>query len=196
MLANALAIIAGAVQVLGFCLYFNKVRASKTQPNTSAWFLWVLIGAVNATSYYTMPEVNWVKACVAIVNALCCLSFATYALRNGEFKPLTSFEWSATIIVATAALSWYVTSNAQVGNAILQGAYMLSFIPLYVYLWKNPHAEKPLCWLVWAGSHVIGIIIVILTWNGHPLELLYSCIIIPLNLVIVWLTRRKLKVAH
>jgi hypothetical protein len=193
MLVHVLAILAGTVQVLGFYFYFNKVRASQTQPNTSAWFLWVLIGSVNATSYYTMPQVDWVKACLAIVNALCCAAFATYALRNGKFKRLTPFEWTATIIGTGAAISWYATSNAQVGNTVLQFAYVLSFIPLYISLWNDPRVERPLCWSLWAGSHVIGVFVVIISWNGHPLDLLYSSMQIPLDAGVILLTQRKVK---
>jgi hypothetical protein len=195
MFVHFLAIFAGAVQVLGFIFYFQKVRASQTQPNTSAWFLWVLIGTVNAASYHTMPDVDWVKACVAIVNALCCISFAVYALWNGKFKRLLPFEWLATIVGVTAISGWYITSNAQVGNGILQGAYVLSFIPLYVALWREPKREQALCWLLWAGSHVIGICVVAIAWQGHPLDLLYSGIQVPMDLSVIFLTLRKTKIA-
>ncbi len=191
MLVHVLAILAGTVQVLGFIVYFKNVRASQTQPNTSAWLLWVLIGTVNAASYYSMPQVDWVKACVAIVNALCCVSFATYALAKGKFSRLSAFEWTATLIGIAAIACWYATNNAQVGNTTLQGAYLLSFAPLYASLWRSPQRERPLSWLLWTTSHLIGVCVVIIAWNGHLLDLLYSGMQVPLDLGVILLARRK-----
>lgn len=159
-----LGILAGLLHVLAFVIYKKQISDGTSSPNTATWTLWVFLTLLNCASYFSI-SMDWVKSILPILSSLACIVTFCSALSNGKFSALEKYDSIALVFGIISALVWYIFQSASWANVILQLGVVVSFIPTYRGLIKDPFKEKSLPWFVWSSAYVLSLIVIILRWQ-------------------------------
>ena len=171
----ALAIIAGLFHGIGYVQYARKIIAGTSRPNLASWTLWVALAVLNGVSYFVMSG-DVVKSLLSLVSALGCMMVWCLALRLGRFSRLDRIDWVAMVIGAVAMITWWTLRSATIANLLLQSCFLISIVPTYRSVWKNPHGEQLSPWLLWTIAYALATLVVVLRYQGHGADLAYPMI--------------------
>ena len=77
-------------------------------------------------------------------------------------------------------------------NLVANVAHAMAFIPTLRGLWHGRKKEKALFWFVWAGAFFFGdVVVVILRWQGNPVDLISPITIVLLHIAVGLLALRS-----
>lgn len=168
--------IAASVLSLGAGAWYNwDLFHGDVRPNLSSWAVWTFITILSSTSYFAASS-DVLKSLLAFSNSTVTVLTFGLILWHGRFSRIARFDLIAAAIGIGAAGIWFFFQSAAWGNVVLQLAIAVGCVPTYRSVVANPTTERPGPWLVWSGSFVFGIAVVLLRWTGHPLELVYSIV--------------------
>ncbi len=170
--AVLLASVAGFLHAVGYAQYARKVLVNACRPNLASWLLWVALAMLNGVSYFAMSG-DAVKSLISLVSTLGCITVFLLTLRHGRFSRLDIIDTFALVIGAGAILAWWKFGSATVANLLLQGCIIISIIPTYRSVWRNPRAEQPSPWMLWAVAAALYVVVVLLRWQDNPADLVY-----------------------
>jgi hypothetical protein len=190
-----LGIAAGVLQLVAFGLYNKQVFQGTSTPNTATWTLWAFLTVLNASSYAAMTA-DLAKSILPIASALAGLGTFSYALFAGKFRRIDPWDWLVLSIGIVSGLVWWWYQSATYANLIVVGAVVVSFVPLYRGLLKNPALEKALPWYVWTTAYVVLTVVGILRWKGQYQDLVYPVSMLFLHLAVGLLTLRTRPIAQ
>lgn len=174
-LSHALVAIAATLHLSAYVVYGRMTGRGEARANTATWILWVFLSALNATSYVLMSG-DLMKGAVACAGAVACTVTFAYALSKGKASPIGLWDGAALGVGLLAAAAWLAFRSATYANLILQGGFVVSMIPVYRAVLKDPRAEPPVPWLMWGSAYAVNLCVVILRWRGHAADLAYPCI--------------------
>ena len=173
MAASAvLGVIAGLVHFSAYALYLRQVLRRTSRPNTATWTLWTFLAALNAASYLAMCR-DPAKAATPIAGALACAVILTVSVWKGRLTRLAVFDRGILAIGLSAAAVWWASRSATWANLLLQGAFVLSNVPTYRGVWRDPATERPLPWFGFGLAYAINIAVVLLRWQNEIADLAY-----------------------
>ncbi len=167
-----LGLAAAAIHLSAYAVYARQTGRGETRLNTATWILWVFLSALNAASYLMMSG-DPAKAAVACAGAAACTVTLAFALLKGRASPIAPWDGAALAAGLAAAGAWWVWRSAATANLILQAGFVISMVPTYRAILRDPRAEKPLPWLMWGTAYAVTLATVILRWRGHPADLAY-----------------------
>ncbi len=176
VLPKVLGVLAGVIQVVGYCLYYIPLYKGKTKPNIAIWAVWSFGTLIGFLSFRGMTH-DWAKSFLPMLCNLSCICIFLYALINKRFDPITALEKKVGIIYIVAAL--VATQTATYGNLVQQVGTLTSFIPYIISVRKKPELERPLPWLVWSLAYATLLTVCLLKFE-HWQELVY-----PINCMIL-----------
>jgi len=182
--------LAGGVHIIGFLIYNWKIINGSAKPNTATWALWAFIAGLNAATYDTMSG-DRIKAILSIASGIACLLTFLFALVSGKFKKLDVWDKRVLTLGIIAAGVWFFFKSASYANLLLQGALLISFLPLFKSVWQDPSSEGWLPWVIWVGAYTLSIITVIMRWKGHILDIAYPINGFVLHGIVAWLSLRR-----
>ncbi len=174
-LALILATIAGLLHSVGYIQYARKIITGTSRPNLASWSLWVALAMLNGVSYFIMSG-DVVKSLLSLVSSLGCVMVWIIALRLGRFSRLDRIDWVAMIIGVVAIIAWWKLRSATIANLLLQSCFLISIVPTYRSVWKNPHGEQLSPWLLWTIAYALATLVVVLRYQGHGADLAYPMI--------------------
>lgn len=178
-LAITLGIIAGAMHIVAFLFYNKQMIRGESTPNTATWTIWVFLSTLNAASYLFASE-DIVKTILPFASTIACIGTFIYSVVKGK---LSRLDWTDSFILAlgiVASALWFYYQSATIANMVIQVAVMISFIPTWRGVIKNPKVERAFPWFLWSASYIVNITTVILRWQGQPQDLVYpiNCLIL------------------
>nr|ALV85544.1 hypothetical protein [uncultured bacterium pA1] len=171
-LGAVLGVAAAAIHLSAYAVYARQTSRGETRLNTATWILWVFLSALNATSYLMMSG-DPAKAAVACAGATACTITLAYALARGKASPIAAWDGAALAAGLAAAAAWWIWRSAASANLILQAGFVVSMVPTYRAIFKDPRTEKPLPWLMWGSAYAVTLAVVLLRWRGHAADLAY-----------------------
>jgi len=183
-----LGVIAGLMHVFAFIIYHRQMLKGFSCPNIATWTLWVFISTLNCISYIVMSE-SIVKGFLPIASTLALYLVFSASLFKGKFSRLDSSDEIALIIGVFSLFIWWAYRSAVYANLLLQICIIISFIPTYRGIWKDPNKEKAWPWFVWSLAYIIQIIIVFLEWKAWY-QLVYPINCLVLHLIVGLLSER------
>jgi hypothetical protein len=93
-----------------------------------------------------------------------------------------------------AGLFWWTSRSAAGANLLLQLAFVVSNIPTFSGVWRDPHIERPLPWFGFAAAYMLNLAVVIMRWRGSYADLAYPVVSLfadgGVGIVIVWRGRQ------
>jgi len=171
-LSSCLGVIAAAIHLSAYVVYARQAGRGETRLNTATWILWVFLSALNAASYLMMTG-DPAKSAVSLGGATACTITLAYALAKGRASPIAPADGAALAAGLLAAAAWWLWRSATYANLILQIGFIISMVPTYRGLFRDPAAEKPLPWLMWGAAYAVTLVVVLLRWQGHTPDLAY-----------------------
>lgn len=164
-----------------YVLYNLQSKSGKSQPNVISVGIWVFLSALNA---FVFKEVSAgvVVTLQFFVGALGSFGTFVYVLRIGKFRRPANWEWSVLVLGILAGVLWLFFHSAAMANMIILIAILISCVPIWVGVLRDPFKESPLAWILWASAFVITSVNVALRWllsDGSPVA-----IIMPVTLVV------------
>ena len=177
-----LGVFAGLLQVLGYWKYVKKINIGRVRPNTASWSIWAF-GAVLESSSYVFTTGDWVKNILPVACAFSAVVMFVYCLRRGHFSLPTRFEWVLVALDCVAVFIWWWYSSAIYANLFLVLTAFISFIPIFLHVWKDPMAEDALPWYIWTIAYMTLALVVIMRWEKWE-DLVYPLVFAILHIVV------------
>lgn len=185
-----LGITASCISIFSYVLYNKNIFTGRCKPNVVTWGLGSFLLIIHTITYIAMSK-DAVKGILSITgSAACCLTFI-FALFRGQLARIKKFDLCALGIGLIATLVWLLYKNATYANLLLQLCFIISMIPTYRTVWHNSKTEKPLSWLLWAGTNIIMINVVILRWRGQYQDLAAPAIAAIMQISVALLSLRR-----
>lgn len=160
----ALSFVGTMIYLGSFTYYITLVVRGGVRPNASTWFVWAMLGILNALTYQTLSA-DWVKSLMAYGGCLAnALTFLT-ALKLGRFAPLDRIDKIVAVIGVIVAIIWVINQHAPYANALVMCCVVISTAPTLRGVWIEPGREKALPWLLLGVSYIFPLVVVLLRWN-------------------------------
>lgn len=175
VLSTILGACAVALHLSGYVAYARLAGRGEARLNTATWILWVFLSSLNAASYLMMSG-DPTKSVVAFTGATACTVTLAYALRTGKASRIAAGDAAALLAGLVAAGAWWFWRSATYANLILQAGFVISMIPTYRGVLRDPKAEPPLPWFLWGSAYATNLCVIALRWQGNLPDLAYPSI--------------------
>ncbi|HLP43913.1 MAG TPA: hypothetical protein VK145_01385 [Candidatus Nanoarchaeia archaeon] len=162
--ALVLSVAASLLQILGYWIYFVKIREKRVRPNTASWSIWAF-GAVLESVSYVFVTGDWVKNLLPVACALCAVLLFLYCVRYGHFEKLSQLDRILVMVDLVIILIWWLSKSPIYANILLVITAVVSFLPIIRSTWINPRNENASPWFFWTSAYCLLTILVMLRWE-------------------------------
>lgn len=181
------AIIAAALVIVAFCLYFRDIFKRKTTPHLYSWLIWgITQGTATAAAWYGGSKFGAI--CLAIgtilVIGIICLTFK-HATKN-----ITRSDTILLIVALLAIIIWWQMGNPLIAVLIVTAIDAIGFIPTFRKSFVKPWSETL---SFWAGMAIASAFIIASTAQYNVLTVTYAAMLLLGNMTVwmICLFRRK-----
>jgi len=150
--------IAGISLIITYSLYFKQTLKGESNPNPSTWTIWLLIGIINAATYFSLTNNNLWQSFIMIVAPCSVFFILVYSLFKGKFSKISKIEIIMFGLAIAIGIFWQITSNDRISNLILQVIYIISFVPTISGIIRKRSKEHPTAWIAASISYLFSII--------------------------------------
>ena len=167
-----LGITAAVLHGTAYYLYMRQAKMGQSQPNIVSWSIWAFLATINALTYRVMSG-DLAATLQFFVGSVGCLLTFIFALVIGKFSwPKRWEDWAMFILGLIATLVWLKYQNATGANMIILAALIISFIPTWDGVVRDPFTEAPRSWVIWTAAFVITTVNVTLNQNWQVVSIL------------------------
>ena len=163
-----------ALNIAAGLTYDWKLLDGSSNPNVASWAVWSFITILNFKSYKDMSK-DWKKSAFPLASSILCLITLALVALKGRFAGLNYFDITALVLGSVTSIAWWLVKAAKmatVAQVLSQICIAIGFIPTYIMMWNNPHAEQLLPWIIWPVSFAVQAYVVKLR-EGKFFEFLY-----------------------
>ena len=158
--------------------YLRQVIQGTSTPNPATWFIWVIMTIMNTFTYYYVVKGDIPKFLITAIVALGVNSIFVYSIFKGKFTKPGKVEIICFMFVFVVGVFWQTTGNDIATNLLLQGIFVISFIPTISGLLKHKAREKPLPWNLATISYAFLALAIISDWgSGGWVALIHPVVI-------------------
>ena len=193
-----LAILAAALQALGYILYARLFLKKMIRPNAASAFMFAYGTALLVLLEYS-DGAAWPVLALPATCAFMSIFIALLCLRKGATEKVDKVEAVAfsadlwlTGLWAAIAFGYGDISPFSAGFLLAGNVTTLTaFFPVLRSTWKTPEREQPLPWLVWTSAYIVLAVVTFLADRGqHPALLVYPVLSAGLHGTIAMLSLR------
>jgi len=171
--------ILSSVMLIGvYIIYIRQAHNEDSTPNPATWTIWFGVSIMNAVSYFSVVHQNgWKMAYVATATVLMCITFL-FSLFRGKFTKLKLEEIVALVLVAAVGIFWKITPevSATHANILLQGVFIISFVPTARRILDGSGKEKYPPWALATAAYMVAIISLMAGGETNWISYLYPII--------------------
>lgn len=160
-LTVVLGITAALLHGIAYVLYSVQTKLGYSKPNIATWSIWTFLATLNAFSYREMSGDAIVALQFFTGSVACTLTFV-YAMIIGKFSWPKQSDWWCFALGLLAMLVWWIFRSATGANMIILVAALVSFIPTYMGVARDPFRETPGPWVLWTFAFLVTTINVVL----------------------------------
>lgn len=171
------------IQVLGSLLmvvtgfiYLNQIKNNQSTPNPGTWAVLFVIMGLNAVTYLTVVNNNYLKVVIVFVSFVVISAITIYSFVKGKFSKLTTFDKYILIVSLVVGVFWRLTDGARMSNVLMQIIIFLTFLPIVRGLLRGYLKEKMLSWNLAVVAYTLQLISILIDFNGDYLQLCYPLI--------------------
>ncbi|MEK7100782.1 MAG: hypothetical protein AAB921_01650 [Patescibacteria group bacterium] len=175
-LTIALGLTAALFHGVAFILYNVQSKIGKSSPNAASWSIWAFLATLNALSYREMTG-DVVATLQFFTGSVGCILTFLYVLAIGKFSWLKLREWGLFALGILATLVWWKFRSATGANMIVLVAVIISFIPTFEGVLRDPFKETPRSWILWTLAFLVATTNVVLR-DGKPIALLTPIVLL------------------
>jgi len=178
--------------VAGYIVYYRQFSQNESSPRIATWFQWATLCVLNAFSYHSMCDGDWIKTAQSFLAAIGNIAIFLIVLKRNKFAGLMDdFRWL--IIGLALIILWRITNNPVLVNILLQACIVVSAIPTFKAVIRNPRSEKWPAWIL-IGSSFIFMLYIAIDQMTSIFAVLYPLNGLVTNLAIGFLSLRKTKI--
>lgn len=191
-ISNLFGLLAGIFALVTYYLYFMQTVNGKSTPNPSSWAIWLIVGIINAITFFSLTSNNWWQSFIVIAVTSCVSVVFIYSLFKGKFSRISRIEILLFMLAFTIGVFWKITSDYRASNLLLQVIYAISFIPTINGIIKGTSKEQAAAWVVALFTYSFSILSIIFSNNFDWIALVHPIVNgLVGNGVVVWLIMRK-----
>lgn len=191
-LTLVLGILAAVLHGAAYVLYIIQTKQGQSKPNVVSWSIWAFLATLNAFLFREVSG-DTVAALQFFTGSVAAILTFSFALVMGKFSWLKPIEWTMFVLGLAAAAVWWFLRSVNSAYLIVLVAFIISFIPTFMGVWRDPSKETPRSWIIWTAACVVTTTNVILLWNDEPFALLTPIVLIFAHGSIAVLSRKKRK---
>lgn len=190
-LTIVLGLTAALLHVVAYVLYNMQTKLGKSSPNAASWSVWAFLAIFNALSYREMSG-DAVVALQFTIGSVACVFTFFYVLIIGKFSRLKPKEWGLFALGLLATLVWWKFRSATGANIIVLVAFLISFVPTFEGVLRDPFKETPQSWVLWTLAFLITTTNVFLR-DGKSIALLTPIVLLIAHGSIAFLSTQSRK---
>lgn len=175
-LTIALGVAAALLHGVAYVLYNVQAKLGSSKPNAASWSVWAFLATLNALSYREMSG-DAVAALQFFTGSVACILTFLYVLTIGKFSKLEPKEWGLFALGLLATLAWWKFRSATGASVIILVAFLISSIPTFEGVWRDPFRETPRSWALWTLAFLVTTTNVVLR-DGKPIALLTPIVLL------------------
>lgn len=169
MNSKVLAAFNSVVILVGYASYNQSILFGKAKPSMAAWLLFGFLVLLNVKTYYEGSKKSLIKTALPAASGLACIITTIVVIfKGGNFGKLDGLQWVILAFGIVASIVWFAFQKAEFANLIVIAAVAISFIPIYVGMYRGTVHETPLPWFIWSLAFTLGIAVVKLNWSEEP----------------------------
>jgi len=157
-ISSIFGLMAGITALLTYIFYFKQTLKGQSTPNPSTWIIWLFIGIINSITYFSLTDNNLTQSLLVFAVTFSVCSICIYSLFKGKFSKISKIEIIVFVLAVTITIFWQLTANNRISNLLLQGIYVISFIPTILGLMKGTGKENHLAWSIGVVAYSLLII--------------------------------------
>jgi len=173
---EVLSIISSVILLLVYALYFRQVSRGESTPNPVTWLSWSIASTINAITYFSVMEGDYWKSAIAIIANVSMILICLYSFYKGKFSKLNALDYFILVMTILIGIFWQMSDDDRLANILIQFIFIVSFIPTIYGLIKNTLTEKAFPWWLAVASYLIQILIIIISFSGDWLQLLFPIV--------------------
>lgn len=150
-------LMAGIAALVAYAFYLKQAIQGYSTPNPSTWAIWLLVGLINAFTYFTVTRGSLWESFITIAVTASVLIVFGYSLFKGKFSKISNVEIIIFILAVSIGIFWRITSNDRIANLLLQIIYIISYIPTFAGLLKLRAKEYPASWIAALAAYALSI---------------------------------------
>ena len=148
-------------------VYFLGVRSGKVKPNPTSLSIWVVVGSMNTWMFWEISQDFYSTLTLFTASAVTAVTFL-YSLFKKKFPQPSMTDLMLLALAFVIGIGWQTSGNSNIGNALLQLVYIVSFTALILGL-KEKHNKEIID--PWVTSFLACLFLTaktILTYSGNP----------------------------
>lgn len=177
-----LGVSAGIFQIIGYVFYVRKIGIGRVKPNTASWSIWAFGSILESVSYINATG-DWVKNLLPIACTVSALLLFFYCLFNGRFNRPTLIEHILIVLDCVAIFIWWWYQSAIFANFFLVFVAIISFLPIFVHVWRDPMEEDATPWYIWTVAYTMLVFTVLFRWERWE-DLVYPLVFAVLHVIV------------
>jgi signal transduction histidine kinase len=127
--------------------------------NRISWSIWSFIGSVFFLSTIGNPKSDFISVLYAFVLMLNPIIITTLSVFKGRTLPIFIYEKVAFIVALMAMALWYFTQTSSLLPLVFAIiADISALIPTLLFVYKNPHEDRPTMWFLFFIGTALSII--------------------------------------
>src|SRR5205823_3932209 len=79
-----------------------------------------------------------------------------YSLWKGKFTKVSALEQIVFVLAVLIGIFWQTTANARISNLLLQGIYLVSYVPTVAAIYRGRAKESPVPWSIVLIAYVFS----------------------------------------
>ncbi|MFC1687106.1 hypothetical protein ACFL0L_00820 [Patescibacteria group bacterium] len=138
--------LAGITALVAYGLYFKQAFKNQSTPNPATWSIWFFIGIINTVTFFSVTNNNIWQSFIVIAVTFSLFIVVLYAFLRGKFSKITKIEIVVFVLALAIGIFWQITSNDRMSNLLLQGIYVISYIPTVTGIITGRVKEHQAAW--------------------------------------------------
>ncbi|MBU2509646.1 MAG: hypothetical protein ABII13_01110 [Patescibacteria group bacterium] len=160
-MSQLFSILASALIIAVIIIYFRQVVKGDSVPNPATWFIWSIIGVMNAISYFAVVRESLWQSLITLLAATGMTSIFLYSIVKGKFAKVGKLEIICFSLAVAIGVMWKASGDADIANLSLQAVYLVSFVPTIHGLLTHKLREKGLPWYLSLISYSCMIVAIV-----------------------------------
>jgi hypothetical protein len=151
----------------GYMIYYKSIEKNITESNIVSWILWTIIGSNIMLNilFSSNDKAEIIQGIILFLGPL-FISVALYRKGKAKWGKVSGFEkicisWAIILLISIIYFKFFPVNIKYFTEIISISIIILDFIvflPLLVYIFKNPETENPKPWIIWIFANPIAIL--------------------------------------
>ena len=150
--------------------FIQQIRQGTSTPNLTTWMISLLVGLVNALTFYRVVGDNIWKSFITFESLTIVILICGYSLYRGKFIKLNLFDIIILVITVLVGVVWKFTSDRW-ANFLVQLIILMGSIPTIRGLWYGYLREYYFAWGISILAYFCVLVSILIDFQGDWLQL-------------------------